>query len=55
MNLNFEFQKAFGIVYTEKILEQCGGRGTDPHAIENSYKYVFPKQQRETFSYGIKL
>ena len=23
--------------------------------IENSYKYVFPKQQRETFSYGIKL
>ena len=41
MNLNFEFQKAFGIVYTEKILEQCGGRGTDPHAIENSYKYIY--------------
>lgn len=41
MNLNFEFQKASGIVYTEKILEQCGGRGTDPHAIENSYKYIY--------------
>ena len=23
--------------------------------IVNSYKYVFPKQQREAFSYGIKL
>ena len=41
MNLNFEFQKSSGIVYTEKILEQCGGRGTDPHAIENSYKYIY--------------
>ena len=38
MNLSFEFQKTSGIVYTEKSLEQCGDRGSDPHVIENSYK-----------------
>lgn len=32
MNLNFEFKRPLGVY--EKILDQCGGRGTDPHAMK---------------------